>query len=59
MRNEFNLTYEIAKVEKQIERANKRVHILKGELKGLLRVVGFIQDDKIRKKEQARQIDDL
>ena len=59
MRNEFNLTYEIAKVEKQIERAKKRVHILKGELKGLLRVVGFIQDDKIRKKEQARQIDDL
>jgi len=59
MRNSPNITYEISKVEKQIERAKKRVYILEGELNGLLRVVGLIEDEKAIKREQKRQIDEM
>jgi len=59
MRNRPNITYEISKVEKQIERAKKRVYILEGELNGLLRVVGLIEDEKVAKREQKKQIDEM
>jgi len=59
MRNSPNITYEISKVEKQIERAKKRVYILEGELNGLLRVVGLIEDEKVAKREQRKQIDEM
>lgn len=59
MKNEPNITYEISKVKEQIERAKKRLYILEGKLEGFLQVVGLIQDEKMRKKEQERQIDEL
>jgi hypothetical protein len=56
---DLDITCEISKVERQIKRTKRRLQGLHGEVRGLLRIVQLLQDEKRRKREEERQIDEL